>query len=217
VATPDPTSPSAQRYRQTLESAAHPGPQAQPAVRLADAIRALARVTAGSGAPDATLEAAAATIEGLVDTLTESAQTSRYPQAERLSTEGTFANHPMIGPANPCSPPIRMVADGGLLTGHVSFGTPQEGPPDCAYGGYIAAGFDAILLMTAGVNGVGGPTRSLSVRYRRPTPLNVPLRYEAKVSHVEERWVVVEGTLMADDTVCAQATAEVAQVPLRPR
>jgi hypothetical protein len=216
VATPDPTSPDSQRYRRTVESASEPGAAAGPAVRLADAIRALARVTAGSRAPDAVLEAAAATIEGLVDGLGPAAETSRYDQAGRLSTDGTFANHPMIGPANPCSPPITMVADGGVLTGHVTFGTPHEGPPNCVYGGYIAAGFDAILLMTAGINGVGGPTRSLAVRYRRPTPLNVPLRYEGRLGRMEERWAVVEGRLMAGDTVCAEATGEVAQVPLRP-
>ncbi len=70
--------------------------------------------------------------------------------------------------------------------------------------------------MTAGINGLGGPAGSLAVRYRRPTPLSVPLRYEGHISRVEERWVVVEGTLMNKDTVYAQATAEVAQVPMRP-
>jgi hypothetical protein len=178
-------------------------------------VRALARVTVGSDAPDAALERAAETIEDLVATLGDHAAKSRYDQASRLSDAGTFVNHPMIGLANPCAPPIVVEADHGNFTGHVTFGTPQEGPPHCAYGGYIAAGFDAALLMTAGINGVGGPTRSLAVRYRRPTPLHVPLRYQGRISRMEERWVVVEGTLMAGDTVCAEATAEVAQVPLR--
>ena len=121
----------------------------------------------------------------------------------------------MIGQANPQSPPISVRTHDGELAGHVTFGTPQEGPPSCVYGGYIAAGFDAVLLMTAGLNGLGGPTKSLSVRYRRPTPLNVPLRYETRFSHAEERWVVIEGTLMDGNVVCASATAEVAQVPIR--
>ena len=158
---------------------------------------------------------AAETVEGLVATLGQHAEKSRYDQASRLSDAGTFVNHPMIGLANPCAPPIVVEANGGNFTGHVTFGTPHEGPPDCAYGGYIAAGFDAALLMTAGINGVGGPTRSLAVRYRRPTPLHVPLRYEGRIGRMEERWVVVEGSLMAGDTVCAEATGEVAQVPLR--
>ena len=184
-------------------------------MRLAAALRALTRVVVGSGAPDATLEHTAETLEGLIATLEPHAEKSRYEQAGRLSQHGTFANHPMIGLANPASPPIAVDANDGVLTGHVSFGTPQEGPPNCVYGGYIAAGFDAALLMTAGINGLGGPTRSLAVRYRRPTPLNVALRYEGRMDHVEDRWVVVAGRLMAGDTVCAEATAQVAQVPLR--
>jgi len=217
VATPDPTSPSAERFRQSLASASASGSGADSAaaIRLAQAVRALARVTVGSDAPESALQGAAETIEGLVATLGRHAAKSRYDQATRLSDAGTFVNHPMIGLANPCAPPIVVETRQGNLTGHVTFGTPQEGPPDCAYGGYIAAGFDAALLMTAGINGVGGPTRSLAVRYRRPAPLQVPLHYEGRISRMEERWVVVEGSLMAGDTVCAEATAEVAQVPLR--
>ncbi len=215
MATPDSTSPAAQHYRQTLASASAPGVDRPAAVRLAEALRALARVTVGSDAPDSALASAAETVEGLVAALGQHAEKSRYDQASRLSDAGTFVNHPMIGLANPCAPPIVVEANGGNFTGHVTFGTPHEGPPDCAYGGYIAAGFDAALLMTAGINGVGGPTRSLAVRYRRPTPLHVPLRYEGRIGRMEERWVVVEGSLMAGDTVCAEATGEVAQVPLR--
>jgi acyl-CoA thioesterase FadM len=198
-----------------LDSASAPGPDGPAAIRLAEAMRALGRVAVGSDAPESALERAAATIEDLVATLGQHAARSRYDQAGRLSDKGTFVNHPMIGLANPSAPPIVVEADHGDFTGHVTFGTPHEGPPDCAYGGYIAAGFDAALLMTAGINGVGGPTRSLAVRYRRPTPLHVPLRYQGRIGRMEERWVVVEGSLMAGDTVCAQATAEVAQVPLR--
>jgi acyl-coenzyme A thioesterase PaaI-like protein len=214
--TPDPTSRSARLYEETLVAASLPPERAQSPIRLASAIRELVRTVVGSTASDEALDRAATVVEDLVEALRPDASESRYEQAKRLGGSGTFLNHPMIGQANPLSPPISVEADEGIFTGHVTFGTAHEGPPGFAYGGYIAAGFDAALLMTAGVNGLGGPTRSLSVRYRRPTPLNVPLRYEARFSHAEERWVVVEGTLMAGDTVCASATAEVAQIPIRP-
>jgi hypothetical protein len=166
----------------------------------------------GSAAPDDVLDETAADVERLVEHLTAYARPSRYEQARAISGEGTFANHPMIGPANPCSPRIAMHIEGDRLVGDVSFGTPHEGPPGCGYGGYLAAGFDAILLMTAGINGLAGPTKALTVRYRRPTPLHVPLRYVGEIDAVEERVVRVRGALVdGDGTVYVEGTAEVAR------
>jgi hypothetical protein len=166
----------------------------------------------GSAAPDEVLDAVAAEVERLVERLSPHARASRYDQAEAISGTGTFANHPMIGPANPCAPRIAMRQGGDGLVGQVRFGTPQEGPPGCAYGGYLAAGFDAILLMTAGAAGLGGPTRSLAVRYRRPTPLHEPLEYVGRVAGVEERVTRVRGALVGGDgTVYVEGEAEVAR------
>lgn len=185
------------------------------AARLGDALRQLSRAVVGSGASDAQLHGAAAVVERLVDELAPHARSSRYEQAAALSSASTFANHPMIGPANSNSPRIQMEPDGERLVGHVTFATPQEGPPNCAYGGYIAAGFDAILLMTAGMNGLGGPTKSMQIRYRKATPLNQPLRYVGEIEGVDDRVTKVRGRLMAGDMVCAEGTAEAARTPLR--
>jgi hypothetical protein len=198
-------------YRATMLDAARPGPAASSAVRLAEALRDLADLAVGSSAPDEVLEDVAADLAGLQQVLAPYARPSRYEQAERIGTVGTFVNHPMVGSANPCAPPIVMRPDGERLTGDVQFGTAREGPPGCAYGGYIAAGFDAILLMAAGMNGVGGPTRRLEIRYRRPTPLNTPLRYESAIDSVEERVTRITGRLLAGDLVCAEGVAEVAR------
>ena len=62
---------------------------------------------------------------------------------------------------------------------------------------------------------VGGPTRRLSVRYRRPTPLNTALRYEAGIESVEDRVTRLSGRLMAGDIVCAEGSGEVARSGLR--
>ncbi len=181
-------------------------------VRAAEALRGLNRAVVGSTAPDDVLDAVAAEVERLAAMLAPYARESRYEQAERISGSGTFANHPMIGPANPCAPPIVLRRDDDGLVGDVRFGTPQEGPPGCVYGGYLAAGFDAILLMTAGAAGIGGPTRSLSVRYRKPTPLQAPLRYVGQVGEVSERSTHVRGALVGEDgTVYVEGEASVAR------
>ncbi|HZQ85091.1 MAG TPA: hotdog fold domain-containing protein [Acidimicrobiales bacterium] len=182
------------------------------AVRAGAAVRELNRALVGSTAPDDVLDAVTAEVERLVERLAPHARQSRYDQAQAISGSGTFANHPMIGPANPCAPPITLHRSEDGLVGDVRFGTPQEGPPGCAYGGYLAAGFDAILLMTAGAAGVGGPTRSLTVRYRKPTPLQSPLQYVGRVSEVAERSTHVKGALVGPDgTVYVEGEASVAR------
>jgi acyl-coenzyme A thioesterase PaaI-like protein len=201
-------------YRAILDATIDPPPQAASAVVLADALRQLVRTTVGSSASDDVLEEVAETVRGLVDRLTPFTAPTRAEQGARFGPAGMFVNHPIIGPANPSAPPVRLVIDENTLTADVVFGTAQEGPPDCAHGGWIAAGFDAVLLMAAGLHSAGGPTKSLSVRYRRPTPLNQPLRYETSIETIEERRTVIHGRLMHGDVVCAEGVAEVAR--LRP-
>ncbi len=198
-------------YWTAVSAAGRPPPEAASAVRLGAAVRALAEATVGSSAPDQVLMEVAGEIERLVAKLQPYDAPSRYEQAIRQGGTGTFMNHPMIGPANGCAPPIALRPEGDRLVGDLIFRTPQEGPPGCAYGGYIAAGFDAILLMTAGVNGQAGPTKSLSVRYRAPTPTNTPLRYEAEMEAEEPRHSVVSGRLMAGDLLCAEGRAEISR------
>ena len=208
---PSRTAPSAAEYRAAINAAYTPGPSAACAARLGASLRELNRVTVGSSAPDTVLDEIASEVDRLTARLRPYAEASRYDQALAIGGTGSFINHPMIGPANPCAPRIAMRVDDDRLVGEVTFGTPQEGPPGCGYGGYLAAGFDAILLMTAGINEVGGPTKAMAVRYRRPTPLNVPLRYLAEIDRVEERVVHVQGRLVDEhDTVYVEGSAEVA-------
>jgi hypothetical protein len=49
------------------------------------------------------------------------------------------------------------------------------------------------------------------VRYRAPTPINTPLRYEAQMEAPEPRHGVVSGRLMAGDLLCAEGRAEISR------
>jgi len=208
---PSRTAPSAAEYRAAINAASKPAASAASATRLGASLRELNRVAVGSAATDEVLEEIATEVDRLTAQLRPHSRPSRYEQALAISGEGSFINHPMIGPANPCAPHIAMRVEDDRLVGDVTFATPQEGPPGYGYGGYLAAGFDAILLMTAGINEVGGPTKSMSLRYRRPTPLHVPLRYLAEIERVDERVVHVQGRLVDErDTVYVEGTAEVA-------
>jgi len=209
---PSRTAPSAAEYRAAISAAYSPGPSAASATRLGASLRQLNRAAVGSAAPDDLLAEIASEIDRLTARLRPHARSSRYDQALAIGGQGSFINHPMIGPANPCAPRIAMRVEDDHLVGAVTFATPQEGPPGCGYGGYLAAGFDAILLLTAGINGVGGATRSLAVRYRRPTPLHTPLSYIGHIAALEERVVRVQGALVDEaGTVYVEGEAEAAR------
>ncbi len=125
-----------------------------------------------------------------------------------------MSTSPFTGPASPLSPPIRLsVGDDGTsnatVYGDVTFGAAYEGPPGCVHGGFIAAGFDEVLGYVVSRTQHPGMTAKLSVTYRSPSPLGQPLRFSARIDHVDGRKTTVAGELrtVADGRLCAQGTA----------
>ncbi|HET6811436.1 MAG TPA: PaaI family thioesterase [Acidimicrobiales bacterium] len=203
--------PASGYYRSSLAAAMDPPADARAAVRLGSALRRAARLATASAAPPELLDRVADEVERLAELLAPHAETSRYPHAERLgSPGGGFLTHPFTGAVNPASPPLRLSPEGETLVGSVAWGPQFEGPPGFAHGGHISGCFDVLLTATAGINGRGGLTRSLAVRYRRPAPLDTELRYEAAVDSFDGRTTVVRGRLTDGDQLCAEATAEIA-------
>jgi acyl-CoA thioesterase FadM len=75
--------------------------------------------------------------------------------------------------------------------------------------------FDCVVFNVANlVHETPGPTASLRLRYRRPTPLGVPLRFEGWQERVDERRVHVRGRLLAGDQVTVEAEGTFAIVPI---
>jgi acyl-coenzyme A thioesterase PaaI-like protein len=48
-------------------------------------------------------------------------------------------------------------------------------------------------------------TGMLTIRYRKPTPLHVPLRLEARVVRTEGRKIFTEGRMFVGDTLTSEA------------
>jgi hypothetical protein len=200
----------ASTYRTALAFAAAPS-NADAPVRLAAAVRRLAHVVTGTNGADADLYDVAAAVEALADRLEPHGETSRYVQGRRIGgAEGVFITHPLIGATNPGAPPLAVQPDGECLHGHAVYGPIHEGPPGFVHGGVMAAAFDAMVVMTAGINGLGGLTRSLAIRYRKPAPLNTRLDYEGVVESTAERSTIVKVVLRHGDVVCAECTGDVA-------
>jgi len=124
-----------------------------------------------------------------------------------------FDYSPMIGQSNPLAPPLELVAEDDVVRGRARFGTAYEGPPGHVHGGFIAAAFDEVLGMTQSLTGSPGMTGTLTVRYRRPTPLYTELRFEGRVERVEGRKIFTTGRLLScqagqgagTETLCAEA------------
>jgi len=176
--------------------------------RLADAVRRLIDVTVRIAAPPAAIAAATAAIERVVGELAgfvPSPLPPRYPGGDVPEPNDHFPYDVVLGRRNPLAVPIEIAWCPPRAIGRVVFGTPYEGPPGCVHGAVIASAFDQILNVANVMLGVPGPTAKLMVRYRRPTPLGVPLRFEGWQDRVDGRRIHGAGTLSAGDEVTAEA------------
>ena len=105
------------------------------------------------------------------------------------------------------APQITLEVDGEVVRGTATFGSAYEGPPGHVHGGFVAAAFDEVLGFAQSMTGNPGMTGTLTVRYRRPTPLHVELRFEARVLRVEGRKIFTAAQVFMGDAVTAEAEA----------
>ena len=179
--------------------------------RLADATRLIIEHLMSSGAPEGALSAAADALESIAADLDEFPHGSIYEGFAEAANSGQspqagFYDHsPLIGKANPLASPIEIAIEGDKVVGTATFGTAYEGPPGCVHGGFVAASFDEILGAAQSMSGLPAMTGTLTIRYRRPTPLHRELRFEGELVKVEGRKVFAEGRVYAGDTVTAEA------------
>jgi acyl-coenzyme A thioesterase PaaI-like protein len=153
-------------------------------------------------------EAAAAFADRL-DAMTERTRSWEVSEAGLLPRD-FIAYSPVSGRSNPMSPPVKLrvvpgkndAAGEHRIEGDVTFGPAYEGPPGHVHGGLVAAMFDE-LLGFAQLN--PGFTAYLHVNYRKPTPLNTPLRLVAWVESVNGRKRMVRGECYAGDALLTDA------------
>jgi len=117
---------------------------------------------------------------------------------------GFFDHSPIIGLANPLSPPMEVEYAGDRVVGRVTFGAAYEGPPGCVHGGYVAAVFDELLGSAQSLSGDQGMTAHLGIDYRKPTPLGVELVVEGWPERREGRKIFCRGTMHADGVLTAE-------------
>lgn len=159
------------------------------------AIKALHHVHPGHDA--ATLVTAA---ETLADDL-EAAGTLGIRQESLLR----HTRSPLSGVMNPVAPPMTSTyhPDEKRVVSSIMFNEAFQGPPACVHGGFVAALLDEALGRTRHLTDRNCVTGSLLVTYRKPTPVNVPLTVDARITELLDRKMIVRGEITADGTVTA--------------
>jgi acyl-coenzyme A thioesterase PaaI-like protein len=179
--------------------------------RLAAAMRLVIERLVQSDAPEDELGRAADALERYAIQLDAQPLSDKYEGWAETGPSGNvaafFDQSPLIGLANPLSPPITLEADAESkqVRGHAVFGSAYEGAPGCVHGGYVAAAFDELLGYANSLSGNPGMTGTLTIRYRKPTPLHTELRFEAQLDRVSGRKIFTVGRVYAGELLTAEA------------
>ena len=176
--------------------------------RLGDNVRRIIDALMMTKAAEDDLSTAADTLEYVATILEQYPRGRLYEFAESAVAADPYAffdHSPVMGMANPLAAPLKLEVRDGVVYGSVRFGAAYEGPPGSVHGGYVACAFDEVLGLAQSVGGNPGMTGTLTVRYRRPTPLLTDLRFEARLDRTERRKIFCSGELYAPDGLCAEA------------
>lgn len=123
--------------------------------------------------------------------------------------------NPLSGLSNPIAAPLNSWLDeeAQTINGSVTMGWQYEGPPGCVHGGFVAALFDEFLGVGQRLTEQPGVTGTLTVKYRRPTPLDTELRLVGRVAKVEGRKNILVGEMWAGDTLTATCEGLFIHIP----
>ncbi len=188
-----------------------PPPSGQRAAwhRLAAGIRAVNEALMDMDASEDDLEAAADALHQFAENL-EKTRTGRQlwgfgESAPAGTTRAMLDRSPIVGLGNPVAPPLTFAVEGDQVVGRGQFGLQYEGPPNSVHGGFVAAALDELLGMAQSLSGKAGMTGTLTIRYRKPTPLHTELTMAARVDRVEGRKIFTTGELRVGEVLCAEA------------
>ena len=140
--------------------------------------------------------------------------------ADRLETQPTLPNGLALadgedmflhersgfsGRSNALSPPVDIDVTPEGATATAVWTAAYEGPPGYLHGGYVAATFDDLLGLAQMACGQAGYTGTLTVKFRRPTPLFRRIDYRAWVERVSGRKIVCKGTAHDGEILLAES------------
>jgi acyl-coenzyme A thioesterase PaaI-like protein len=171
---------------------------------LGEALRRLLEVVVQTGAGAAELSAAARAIDEVTDGLAGSAvRTSMSVAADSYRSHMSLVG----GLSHPVAPQLIMNVDGDNGTGEVVIGPLFQGGPGLVHGGIVALLIDHAMGCVAARPDRPAMTVRLAMRYRRPTPLGVPLTVSVRLDRIEGRKLHLTASITAEGEVTVEADA----------
>lgn len=174
---------------------------------LAQAVRELADATIRSTVDDEEIRRARAEIEEITASLRKSQIEGSF--GTRVSAVGQVRQwgNAVVGLRNPIAPPLSVQRDpsgNGNVWCDFHLGAAYEGPPTLVHGGVSALILDQLLGESASAAGTPGMTGTLTLRYRRGTPLG-DLRGEAWIDRAEGIKTWAKGHIIGPKGVTVEA------------
>ncbi|MFC7493189.1 MULTISPECIES: PaaI family thioesterase [unclassified Nocardioides] len=149
------------------------------------AVRKLVDATIRTEVDDDEIRAVQAEVEGIVARLRRSQLEGSYGVRFGRTGRGRPWGNTVVGLRNAVAPPLVVERDDtGRAWCDFHLGAAYEGPPGLVHGGVSALILDQMLGEAAGAGGKPGMTATLTLRYRRGTPLG-DLRAEAWIERSE--------------------------------
>jgi acyl-coenzyme A thioesterase PaaI-like protein len=172
---------------------------------LADAVRRLADACIRTEVDDAAVVEATAEIEALTQRLQVRQMPGPFGVRFNAEGRGRAWGNAVVGLRNPIAPPVTVQRSvEGRAWADFRLGAAYEGPPNLVHGGVAALILDQLLGEAAGAGGKPGMTGTLTLRYRRATPLGA-LHAEAAITGTEGHKTFVSGAISDADGITVEA------------
>jgi acyl-coenzyme A thioesterase PaaI-like protein len=169
---------------------------------LGASVRRLLDTVVTTGAGPAELLAAAAA----VDQITARLAATTVRQNHVIEPDSYPAHMSLVGGvSHPAAPQLVLAATGDGAAGYVTIGPVFQGGPGLVHGGIIALLVDHAMGYVANRAMEPAMTVRLAIRYRRPTPLGIPLTVAARMDRVEGRKLHLSASITASGEVTAAA------------
>lgn len=182
------------------------------AVRLAGALRDVIGMVLALEHPTPELHRLVGDVERARDALAAHQPPDLAPRLGPDAHDGqrVYLDHARdVGAFNPCVPEYELVCADERGTGTVTFPLAYEGPPGIVHGGFLGLFFDCVFQQLNCDLGLSGRTSSMSVRYRRPTPVLTALDV-AVWRTVDDRRIEGHATLEHGGEVLCEAEVRAA-------
>lgn len=169
------------------------------------AVRELVDATIRTEVDDDEIRAVQAEVEALTARLRATQLDGPYGVRFGATGRGRPWGNTVVGLRNAVAPPLVIDHDEtGRAWSDFHLGAAYEGPPGLVHGGVSALLLDQMLGEAAGAGGKPGMTGTLTLRYRRGTPLG-DLRAEAWIDRSEGIKTWAKGHLMDAESVTVEA------------